>query len=444
MKSVFLSKKTLLACALICAAGLSAWGQPDPWWTITPEGLNLQVTPQSVVNASSGELFSAAIDDYIGVTTWQDVQLEKGYFFLGGKVDATDLNSSSLQGGYSTSLGSNRLGILYQGSLLSGNGGNMGTEKADDNTVNGSLTWKNNLALLFGSEAIGGIRFDIQINATGTTTENGKNADPQTKSKVENTGTTITSLQWGKALGDLKPAITLGFQWPEYTKTEPQESNYGVGEEWKNAILGLKAAVAYKALEADYQLTVDFGETQTAKEYKKTISGYVANELNVGFNLESEIGDKLTLKAKPAIGLGLGFSGSKTETTQNSQTIDSQDRPTTMFQIAPSFAAGAKYAVSEKWNLYTGLKFDVLKVSIVGGSAYKTSSKNGTEVKDTPSLWYISGITDVKPSLGLELHPSDNFSVEFGLNGNLSGDSYNGWALNLVNMGGSLAVNVKF
>jgi hypothetical protein len=472
MKSVFLSKKMLLACALICVAGLTAWGEEED---DEPGGLyaganlspnypsiyEFQASPKSVVNASSGELFTGAIDDYIGVTTWQDVEVGKGYVFLGGTaspnhpvrrvqrvvdgepvldenenpvydyIPGMNINgewSGALMGGYATNLGGNRLAFFYNGSLVSAYGSNNGAAKNDDVVKQSAAQWNNNLAVLFGSEAIGGIRFDFILNPSSTKTINGSKVSSDTGS-----GETITTLQWGKALGDLKPSVMLGFRWPEYTK-----SNDGDTEKSEHAALGLKAAADYKALSAYYQMTADFGTSTKTPTVKSTTSGYFDNRLGVSYTMEVLVGEKLALKARPGLSLGLNLQSNKTTSDGDFYA----EQPETRFQIAPIFDVGGKYAVNEKWNLYTGVQIKFLTFDVVGTSTYKPT-KDASEVKDTPSAWKLTGLSGGLLGLGFELHPSDNLSVEFGLN-NYLGESYSSWYLNLGSLSGSLAVNVKF
>lgn len=449
-------KRAFLVCALVAVTGLTAWAQSDAGTDAADyKGIPLQllVEPQSVVNASSGGLFTSAIDDYLGVTAWQNTDVGKGYFFLGGM--ASPYNENGLIGGYSTNMSAGRLGIFYNGSLLKNDyapqlgatsyGGNDGAEKADENKKAGQTTWSNNLAVLFGSEAIGGIRFDFQFNPTFKSHEYGKDAGDEKQS--EGNGTTITSLTWGKDLGDLKPAITLGFRWPDHTVTESPDAG-AKSEKWDNAQFGLKVAVDYLALSADYQMSLDFGETEKIKDGNETIkSGSFDNRLNVGYNLEGTVGEKLTIKAKPVLSLGLYLNSPKTTVKPDSgDTVETFEQPETYFQINPKLSAGAEYAISQKWSLYTGLEISILDVNLKGTSKYKPD-KDADEIKATPSAWNIKGLAfddgAVGPSLGFNFHPAQNISVEFGVDGILRG-SFGNYNLNLTSLSGKLAVGVKF
>ncbi|MDR2518781.1 MAG: hypothetical protein LBD13_05130 [Spirochaetaceae bacterium] len=380
--------------------------------------LGLQRSPKSVVKKASYR-FGTDIDNYLGVTDWQGVEFEKLFIFLGGDASA---GNGEVQAGFATKIGANHLGLYYSGNFADGEGFN------NDSNPEGTYSrgiWKNNLAILFGSSGIGGIRFDLLFNPTytdGKTGGDGKLTSGQ--------GETVTSLQWGKSFGDLTPKVTIGFQWPEHILIEP---NGGQKMEWwDNARLGLQVEIGYKAFSADYQLTIDFGETGKYDGNDYTHTGYVHNDLNLYYGITGKVDEKLTVKFQPQLNFQLYDHDGKYEYGGFSGTDPAGGL--IQFQFAPIVQVGAQYALKPTVNLYAGISATLFNVDARGAF----DAPGGT----SPSETRVAALTELGGNLGVQLNPSKALSVELSLDGVF--DVTDGtWNLDFGNLGGGLAVIFK-
>jgi hypothetical protein len=453
-----MAKKKIFITVLFVLIGTGMWAQltptpPDgttgnpnlPRYNTLGGKLELQESPQSVVNASSFR-FNSDVDNYLDVIDWSGVEYRKLFFFLGG---AADNNAGNFQGGFATKLGSNHLAVYYSGNFFEGDGWDNGSNDSKANKTYGKTTWDNSLALLFANEGIGGIRFDMMFN--NVTFADEKNGENGQWNRSQGTGNLVTSLQWGKNLGVFTPKVTLGFQWPDYLTNEwvgAGPATQDKMEMWDNAKLGLKLEAAYLDFEGDYQLTVDFGETTTAKlpngDRKETAAGYVHNDLNLYYNLTGKVDDKLTVKIRPQFNFQFFVTDGKGE--YSSPGINNQDnnsQPYSYFVFSPIVELGAEYALKPTVNLYGGVNVTLLTVDTVWTSEYE---HNGAKIKDTPSDWHVAGLTtaipSVIPSLGVQLKPSEAFSIEMGLNSVIQ-PTKGSWNFSFNNISGRFALVFK-
>ncbi|MDR2534607.1 MAG: hypothetical protein LBD29_01070 [Treponema sp.] len=379
--------------------------------------LGLQRSPRSVVKASSYR-FSTDIDNYLGVTDWQEVEFDKMFIFLGGAASASN---GEVQGGFATKIGANHLGIYYSGNIASGEGFN---NDGDPEQSYSKGVWKNNLGILFGSESIGGIRFDLLFNPTY---RDGKIGNQGTFTSGD--GQVVTSFQWGKSFGDLTPKASIGLQWPEHILVEPDSGEKM--EWWDEAKLGIKLEIGYKAFSADYQLTVDFGETGSLGSAEYTHTGYMHNNLNLYYGITGKVDDKLTIKLRPQLNFQLYSHDGKSEF--NGTSI--KEGGLIQFKFAPIVQVGAQYAFKETMNLYAGISATLFNVDARGASDMPNGGNN-------PSESHVAALTEFGGSLGVQLNPSKALSVELSLDGFF--DVTNGeWHLDFSNLGGGLAVIFK-
>jgi hypothetical protein len=431
LKKVF-SFGALAMVSAVAGTGLLYGQMPTPPGGVTPPTpptataptlpalkggkLELQRSPKSVVKASSFR-FGTDIDNYLGVTDWQSVEYEKMFIFLGGDAAASN---GTIQGGFATKIGANHLGLYYSGTFAGGGGFN---DDGNPENAESEGNWNNNLGILFGSEKIGGIRFDLLFNPTYRDIKVGD--DKYTSGE----GETVTSLQWGKSFGDLTPKVTIGFRWPDHELLEP-----GVGDKaewWDEAKLGVKLEIAYKAFSADYQLTVDFGETGSWGSFDYTHTGYVHNDLNLYYGITGKVDDKLTVKLRPQLKFQLYDHDGKSDINGTSN----NEGGLTRFIFAPIMEVGAQYAFKETVNLYAGLKTTLFSVSALGTHDMPSGGNNPSEAS-------VAALTEVMGNLGVQLNPSKALSVELSLDG-LFDVTDGTWNLNFSNLGGGLAVIFK-
>ncbi|MDR2491148.1 MAG: hypothetical protein LBD20_07080 [Spirochaetaceae bacterium] len=371
-------KKVFSGLALAVVMAGAIWAQPQPI-ADQPKALGLQASPKSAVKAVTGRI-NLDEDNFLDVTGWTGVEFEKLYFFLGGATQ-----TKAFQGGLATKIGgSNHLAFFFNGNFFSGNGTNNGADDDKNSEIRGQATWNDEFAVLFANEAIGGVRFDILFdNSVFTNEENGENANPTVKKTATN-GPVVTSLQWGKKIGAVTPKVTLGFQWPKYTLTEPHSGDKT--EKWENAKLGLKAEVAAGSFSGDYQLTLDFGTT-TKSTIESTESGYYDNTLNLYYGLTANVGEKLQFKVRPQLQFRL--SGAENKATTDGKT-SYYGAPTTWFSFSPIVETGVKFQATERLSLFTGVKAALLTVTSKSEDSHKGDLS--PEVKDKPSEWKVTGI----------------------------------------------------
>jgi hypothetical protein len=423
-------KKLFSIMVLMALVGTGLWAEewpPSNYTGVVPRKLNLQESPLSVVNAATDGLFGSDIDDYIDVTDWSNVEYDKLFLFLGGAAANNGDNNSvagNYQGGLATKLGSSHLGFYYSGNIFNGGGYNNG-ETGSAKHTEGTATWDNSLAVVFGNEGIGGIRFDMMFNNALFKDTNTGDGDSKTS---ESDNHLVTSLQWGKAFGDLIPKVTLGFQWPKYNNGETAA---GKTEDWKNAQVGLKLDLKFRDFGGDYQATIDFGTTQKNTDNKKTTTtGFFHNDLNLHYTFTWNVDEKIAVKLKPMLNLQFGLADNKKTFDGNSD----DGMPAGYFSISPGAAIGGMYAWKPTINLYGGVTVAILD--------FKTGWLTNTATDKTQSLWSVAGLTAVTPSLGIQIKPLEAFSIEAGLDSVV--DVSNGsWHFDFSNIGGRLAFTFK-
>ncbi|MDR2602806.1 MAG: hypothetical protein LBC53_10235 [Spirochaetaceae bacterium] len=423
-------KKGIFA-AVFAALAVGAFAQPTP--PAEPiKLLGLQATIGSMVNGVTPR-YALDEDNYLNVVNWANVKFDDVYFFLGGK--ATTIGTG-FQGGLAKKLGQNYLGFYFNGELFSGKGTNTGTDPAPP-TVKEDFTINQKFAVLFANQAIGGIRLDLLFD--NAKSEYDKNDATHTE-KTTGTGTTVTSVQWGKKIGSFTPKATIGFQWPKHTTSEKKTniSTYTTtenAESWDAAALGVKLEGAYKDFSADYQLSLDFGKTTmstfkvssngvsgSTTEIKAVTTGGYNNTLNLYYGITADVNQKLQFKLRPQLQFVLAGAENKTTTNTTTaqddiETVTYSVAPTTYFAFSPLMQVGAQYKVTQKFALYTGVTFTFLKVESQSWASYTNKNADGTEVeyKNTPSSWSIAGLSlggGTTLNFGANFAFSDTFSLD--------------------------------
>jgi hypothetical protein len=441
-----LQKAFSIAALMVLGSGVWAQRSPEGAMTFTDD-------PTSVVNDASYR-YDTDIGNFMGVTDWSGVEYNNWFFFLGGKTGPRSGNNGAgvgLQGGLATKIGSNHLGIYFNGNFFEGSGSNNGANDTAMKNISGQHYWNDSLSILFGNEAIGGIRFNLLFQeASFSSIEQGNNIIGANMTSFPNgfatdRGSVTTSLQWGKSFGDFTPTVTIGFRWPD--KFEYEQTGTGVFEAWDHAQLGVKLEASYKDFSLDYQLSVDLGPSA---EYTQTSirngtvsgSGYIDNLINLKYSFTADVGEKLQFKLRPQLQFGF-YNTSNEYTIEDSVTGKTQlnRQPEGYFWFDPIVQLGARYAFSPKVNIYTGVQAKFLGLTRKYTSTYKPSD-TADEVKDTPSTWVVQGIRFKTGGFALQINPTDNLSIEIGMDGLVSFES-GSWSLNFSNLGGGLAVIIK-
>jgi hypothetical protein len=436
-KIVNTAKKVFFFILLILAGMATAFAEDKPQ---SPEVKNpldkakyngsaftFQGKQGSVVKDASKRYKSDA-DYFIDVVDWTRVSYDNFFLYLSGGVDVV---GSGVEGGFATKIAGNHLGVYFNGNFFDGDGGSNG------------LTWQDSIAVLFANKDMGGIRFDLIFDSKSRFANSDENGEKRSIS-----GPFTTSLQWGKKFGDFTPKASIGFKWPGYTMQEKENNTIGEkAEMWENAQLGVKLEAAYKDFSADYTLTADFGKTikgsTSKKDYEYTENGFIDNQLNVYYSLTGKFGDKLEIKFRPQVRFELFAADHKyTEKYAASNTDNYTENPDSAFRFTPIAEAGAKYALNEKWNIYTGLKVNILKFTTQWNESFK--DETGSEIEGFTKFG-VDGLSvdnSSNASIGFQFIPSKNFSLEFGLNSLITG-AYSNWKFDPSNIGGKLAVVLR-
>ncbi|MDR2602723.1 MAG: hypothetical protein LBC53_09810 [Spirochaetaceae bacterium] len=438
-------KKGIFAAVFAAlAAGAFAQTATQPPDFRPPVGqLGLQAAIGSMVNGVTPR-YALDEDNYLNVVNWANVKFDDVYFFLGGK---TGTIGTGFQGGLAKKLGQNHVGFYFNGELFSGSGTNDGAD-GDAVKIKEDFTINQQFAVLFANQAIGGVRLDLLFK--GAKSEYDKNHDLPGAEGTAGSGATVTSAQWGKKIGSFTPKATIGFQWPTHTTSEAKSSGITTkSDNWDAAVLGVKLEGAYKDFSADYQLSLDFGETGTttvknpdspATETKTVTSGGYNNVLNLYYGVTADVNQKLQFKLRPQLQFVLAGSENKTTTTTGDVEYFEQkivditppgggapvptiQPPTTYFAFIPQMQVGAQYKVTQKFALYTGVTFTFLKVESQSWASYKTKTQGRPEqeVKATPSSWNIAGLSlkETELQFGANFAFSDTFSLDAQIKSNL-------------------------
>ena len=424
--------------SVLMIAGVSAgavWAvDPPALYTIPTEvgALGLQAKPQSAVNATSGR-FKLDEDNFLDVIKFQGVEFQNMYFFLGGSTA-----SRGLQGGFAKKLNGffDYLAFYANAKGLDGEGSNNGADESDNEVAESLTAWNNEFSLLLAGKLIGAIRLDVLMgDASGgrrySSSTNGVVADGTVASEVENTGKLITSIQWGKTFGKIKPKVAVGYKWPEYEKKEFQDDDTPTNTYSKNAALGLKAEIEVGSFAGDYQFTMGFGGNGEDGGLTRKTTGYWDHTLNLYYNLTAPAHEKLVFKIRPQMQFRFAGRGNKwtdgDNVTYQYYYLDSPNLtavaagPQTWFQFSPIVETGVQFQATKRLALYSGLKLKLLTVTKGSEGSY-TNTVGGVddEHKDTPSAWEVKGLTFGPFGTGSDLEFAADFIVTPSISLNFS------------------------
>ncbi|GHV04053.1 hypothetical protein FACS189485_08610 [Spirochaetia bacterium] len=408
------------------------WGLVD---TLT-DGYDAVKTQSTEARYSAGR-FGSYVDDFISVN---DYDPNVGTFvFMGGykaadyvpgappsgTVDDTDdvtgafpLDDSfgphspyAVSLGFAKSFNSFYLAGYYAGHGIWGSGNN---NRADPETITATGQWKNNLAILFGNAAIGGIRFDLILDGdVNSATYDGNVPSSGNDSDV----TMMTAFTWGKPIGKLIPHATLGIKWPKYS--QEGDSNGKEMTTWTDGALLVKAGTDIP-LKDNALLSFDltgagtFGTSQTGDLYsdKYSSEGDFYLGVDAGYSNKINFGEKVAVGFKTPVTIGLLIDGE--DTTYGSTTTDLPND--IYFGLKAGVELGFQFKLTQKIALYTGAGLTLFD--------WTTLSHSGGDTEDKTSDWNINGIqwdgskgsSKSSIGLGMTIAPVENLSIGFGLN----------------------------
>jgi hypothetical protein len=440
-------KKSISIFVFALLLSATAWAQLSaPTGSVWPSGIGTTIIPadgaKSAVNGASARLFSTDVDNFFSLTGYGNLAFDKLFLFLGGAtVDG------ALTGGAATKIGGNYLAFYTTGNFFPISGAaSIPDDDLASNTVYeaGTFKWENVFSVLWGNAVVGGLRFDLRFD------DNTANSNSKAKEGVTQTQNQafVTALRWsGVKFGDFSLKPTLAIQWPGYTKqvTDADTGDYdSKREDWKDAALDVKLETAYGKFVANYEILVNFGETQkgsitspAGKGYEKVESGYAVQTLALNYTATYDADEKIQFKAKPKLTMNL-YSKTDTDKTTNGDAdpIENDNGTTTAFNLAPAIDLGVSWKLLPKLTLYTGTTITPFTLTTSSTTKGDDSGADGKQ-----SYLAAGSIGDL--SLGLEFNPAPALGFEFSLN-NASADLKNGgFTLNLTSYTGKFLVKVR-
>jgi hypothetical protein len=380
--------KTLLAAFVFVAAASILWGHaaedlpvPDPEVNPDQAYFLMQRSPRSVLRESAF-LTTAAIDNFVDVTGWQNMDFDKSFFFAGGSGGNL---SASFRGGAAGRIGSSYLGFYVSGDLFSGRGntadkGHPSFAEAVNQSYN-EVVMNGNFIVLFGNELPGGLRFDVCFDrATFTTLETKDGSTESTATPF------VTTLQWGRQFGGFAPKLSAGISW----------GGHGTDKEFDNPKLAFKVEAAYGNFGAEYQLSLAFDDAR---------GGGTDHRGSLHWTARTALAGTLALEAR--LQLYCDLYTCKNTTDASGETI--RNGELFYFSFAPALEAALQWQISPKILLATGVRFDLLCLES------KTRGKGDAWTGDAGSSWSATGSAATGGSLAFSLSPSEHFTLEAGI-----------------------------
>ena len=417
-------KKLVLLLAVILTAGGIVWAQfPPPDRTsgsYIPSGspFNPLFPGFDAVGISSVENkaapgFNTMVEDFIDPAFFDP---NIGTFLLLGGGDGS-LQDGTIILGAAKTLGSFYAAGFYKGSIFgsASTGGEgekvVNTDDNDRELKRSSITWNNNLALLFGIADMG-FRLDI-IHPNGADTK--ETYDGNYTFKISNTSGPRFAFSWGAHFGDLYPWAKVGVAFPSIlTVGGTNLSSLGSSNEDKKATLsrsgvfnleaaglydfsggnftdtvmgslafGLKFKDSYKGdkevinrLESYNDILTTAGITPEGKEFD--YGGAWGLDLYLHYRKAFELG-KFTMKITPNLRMTLA-------SMSEDISIDDKKNPKpTWFTLEPNVTLGIKYQAFEKLAFFTGIDYRILR--------WRTYATPGGEekLKNDDTRWDIDG-----------------------------------------------------
>lgn len=412
----------------------------------------------------SAGIFSSYADDFIWFTGYD--QKVGNFLLLGGypsqeasTVEDTDNLATTpytLNFGYGKSLKSGGyLGVYYGGNIVNASGTNNGLEK-EDNAITSTSTWTNRLAILYGNEKIGGIRFDLLFEDTQYD-ENYVDGKPRGNPAQTVREAPRIAVGWGKTLAkETEFYVQLGYKFAELTvitdvdgkkkdtiwggvtitQNPPLPPSITIDSEG-NAKLALQAGI-YKPLakkdNTESSFSVDFlignifgaqGEGDYLLEKGKFVQGGIfLLGADVGIKSVTTVG-KFSFGFKPNVELGFVVNDTNSFLQGSEKTFDALK--VVFFELKPGVNFGIKYQFNQKFSLYSGVGLTIIDLQAGGYS----EGKDQKYVKDDlstlgykSSAWKIDGLSWKNETLttggnlgfGLTYAPNKNIVIGAGLN----------------------------
>jgi hypothetical protein len=402
-----------IAPALLLLAAAAAYPHPHGAAPVSP-----------IAGGKGGTAGASEIDLFTDVIYWQELDFYRLLFFSGGDMGA---HSGSIQGGVAAALYPLYLAAFFNGDLFSGEGGAADGDnpayQGTDDQVSGKTTWNNDLVLFLGNDLLGAFRFNLLFDAVEFSSRHDKDGG-----FYEYRPPFLTSLQWGRRFGDLDAAVTAGVGWGGCESwTDDTEAGLVTTTIQEYTTLGLKLEAGYDAFEADYQLSIGLGRSETVSGggTEEFAVGPVEHLVNLYYGASVEVADGMSLYLRPR--LLLGFYSNDHEAVSGLSAY----KNLSSFGFSPMLEAELGWQITEK--IFASVS---LSLSAFTASFAKT---------DSGSYWELTGLTVDKEesgSLDFRFAFSGSFILEAGVAGllDMGGARY---ALDLSNLRGGFAFIFK-
>jgi hypothetical protein len=411
-KYYFRTLNNLMTITLLLAAA-AAYPHPHGAAPVSP-----------IAGGQGGGAGVSEIDLFTDVIYWQELDFYRLFFFSGGDMGS---HSGSIQGGVAAALYPLYLAAFFNGDLFSGEGGEADSDNpAYQGTVNqssGKTTWNNDLVLFLAGDLLGAFRFNLLFDAAEFTTQYDKDGG-----FYEYRPPFLTSLQWGRRFGDLDAAVTAGVGWGgRESWTDETNAALVTTTIQEYTTFGFKLEAAYAPFEADYQLSIGLGrsETVTGRDPQEFAVGPVEHLVNLYYGVSVEVADGMSLYLRPR--LLLGFYNNDHEAVSGGS----------VYEKLSSFGFSPMLEAELGWQI-TGKVFVSVSLSL---SAFTASFAK----TDSASYWEVTELTVDKEesgSLDFRFAFSRSFIMEAGIAGlfDLGGARY---TLGLANLRGGFAFIFK-
>ena len=341
------------------------------------------------------------------------------FLLLGGQVSS----SYALNIGFAKTLKAGYLGLYYGGSLVNADGTSNG-QSGKDNLTSSNAVWDNKLSIFFGTEKLGGFRFDLLMP--------GSEYDDTLVDGIPGSQS-VTSpprigLGWGNKLGKMDVYAQLGYQFADMDVTGDTDGKKDTL--WGESRMSLQAGVTIplsssetspSEFSADLIVGNQFGASgkgdYTLASAYYVYGGIFMAGLDASYKQTINLG-KLSLGFKPGLTLGFTIDDSNSAIT-GSKTVNDL-RKTIGFEAALDLSIGVKFQINDKFNLYTGLGLELIDFksgSYAEGNDDKFDKINNPDVKS--SAWQISGInwkdSNSKLRFGLTFEPVKDIVIGAGI-----------------------------
>ena len=390
-----LSKKTLVTVFLLTVCFATVFAQ-------TPHVELMRLSPKSMTNESTKELFGTDVDDYLDVNEWSNVKPEKLFGFLSYGRDGNDQLNFGLAGPVA---GKFYLSGFFGGQLNSWTSKKETKNKGKDENKTTTKTTSENTAsgsLLFGFDNIGIMgSFTYKPGTNNGTVTNKLTKTTTTKNKFNLEATLKAGMNiTGSENKIFKASAELGLTSKvdkEITKTTGSSPSYDLTSNDSEHTLRLNGGVGFDfahngpvtqgasfALNTEWNIYPIVTSENSSTNIKVKKYGRLSDTLTLDpawqITYEPEE-SKVALKAKVNVPVAFHFKNDENYTdtiiSGSPTKVYKTDRKyTTKIGFTPALSVGLTYAPVSKFRFNLGAKF---KVPTFGWTIETTKHRNSSD-----------------------------------------------------------------